>query len=236
MMFRAMSATLKRTIVLFAGGIVGLSAVFPHPLGRRVEFFGEVVAIGLAAGTGTYLSSRTGLRSSVLDAAIAGRPLRPSIALVAQAIGMGIVTTIVLVIADAAIFTPSRPVAHASATSPPVWTGALYALYGGLFEEVVFHYGLLAALVFIAQLLLPSTPSYWLAITVSSLALGLFHVVNEASLLPLTPLVLTRTLVVGAAAGIASGWLYWRRGLEAAIVAHGIMSGLLHVAAPGAFG
>jgi hypothetical protein len=30
-----------------------------------------------------------------------------------------------------------------------------------------------------------------------------------------------------------TGWLYWRRGLEAAMLAHGIASFVLHVAAPG---
>ena len=235
-MFRPTSLPLKRTIVLFAGGIAGVFAVLPHPLSHLGEFFGEVVVIGISASAGTYLTSRAGLRSPALDAALAGRPLRPNMALAAQAIGAGIVITLMLIIADAALFTPSLTAAQLSAPPAPVWTGALYALYGGLFEEVVFHYGLLAAFVFLAQLLLPGTPSYWVAITVSSLALGLFHLVNAAALLPLTALVVTRTLVVGTAGGIASGWLYWRRGLEAAMVAHGIMSLGLHVAAPGAFG
>ena len=231
-----MSLPLKRTIVLFVAGLAGAFAVFPHPLSHLNEFLGEVVVIGISAGAGTYLTLRTGLRSPVLDAMLARGRLRQNMALGSQAIAAGIVTMLILIIADATLFTPSLAAAQLSAPHPPLWTGALYALYGGLFEEVVFHYGLLAACVFLAQLLLPSTRSYWLAITVSSLALGCFHLVNAAALLPLTPLVVTRTLIVGSAGGIACGWLYWRRGLEAAMVAHGIMSFGLHVAAPAAFG
>lgn len=55
---------------------------------------------------GTYLMSRTGLQPCFLDAALAGRPLFPKIAPAAQAIGAGIVITVMLIIADAAIFTP----------------------------------------------------------------------------------------------------------------------------------
>ena len=36
----------------------------------------------------------------------------------------------------------------------------------------------------------------------------------------LTPLVIARTLVLNGLAGVVFGWLYWRRGLLAAMVAH----------------
>ena len=48
---------------------------------------------------------------------------------------------------------------------------------------------------------------------------------------PLTPALITRTIVLNSLAGIAFGWLYWRRGLEAAMLAHFSTDIVLHVIA-----
>jgi membrane protease YdiL (CAAX protease family) len=44
--------------------------------------------------------------------------------------------------------------------------------------------------------------------------------------------VVGRTILVNAAAGLVFGWLYWRRGLEVAMLAHFSADLVLHVAAP----
>ncbi len=53
-----------------------------------------------------------------------------------------------------------------------------------------------------------------------------------AAVLSLTPLVIMRTIMLNGLAGLAFGWLYWRRGLEAAMVSHGAVALILHVAVP----
>ncbi len=45
------------------------------------------------------------------------------------------------------------------------------------------------------------------------------------------PLIM-RTIMLNGLAGLAFGWLYWRRGLEAAMVSHGAVALILHVAVP----
>lgn len=62
------------------------------------------------------------------------------------------------------------------------------------------------------------------------------EVVFHYGLLSVTPLVAACTIVVGAIGGVVTGWLYWRRGLETAMIAHGVVSSALHVVAVGAFG
>lgn len=231
---RELSLPPPRLLLLFIGGLAGVFAVLPHPGSHLGEFLADAVLIGLATGAGTYLAPCTVLQSPVLDAALAGRPFaRRGLALAAQALGVGVVTTLLLLALDTTLFAPRLAAAPAA---PPLWTGALYALAGGLSEEVVFHYGLLAVLAWAAQRVLPATRAYWLAITVTALALGVFHFASTAAVLSLTPLVAMRTLVLSALGGVATGWLYWRRGLEAAMLAHAVVSFALHVAAPGVFG
>ncbi|MCK7526806.1 MAG: hypothetical protein MZV64_59015 [Ignavibacteriales bacterium] len=48
-------------------------------------------------------------------------------------------------------------------------------------------------------------------------------------LIPLTPLVITRAIVLNGLAGIGFGWLYWKRGLEFAMIAHFSADIVLHV-------
>jgi hypothetical protein len=48
-------------------------------------------------------------------------------------------------------------------------------------------------------------------------------------LVPLTPLVIARTVVLNGLLGIIFGWLYWKRGLEAAMISHFSADIVLHV-------
>jgi membrane protease YdiL (CAAX protease family) len=47
--------------------------------------------------------------------------------------------------------------------------------------------------------------------------------------IPLTPLVITRTIILNALVGVVCGWLYWKRGLESAMLAHFSADLVLHV-------
>ena len=66
----------------------------------------------------------------------------------------------------------------------------------------------------------------------ASAVFGLAHLPATDALVALTPLVVTRTMVLVSAAGVVFGWLCWRRGLEAAMVAHGAAALIVHVTVP----
>ena len=58
---------------------------------------------------------------------------------------------------------------------------------------------------------------------------GLGHLPATATFLPLTPLVITRAILLNGIGGMIFGWLYWKRGLEAAMVSHFSADIVLHV-------
>ena len=66
----------------------------------------------------------------------------------------------------------------------------------------------------------------------SALLFGAGHLPTTATLMPLTPLVITRALLLNGLGGIVFGWLYWKRGLLAAMLAHFSADIVLHVIAP----
>ncbi|MFC6976650.1 type II CAAX prenyl endopeptidase Rce1 family protein [Halomicroarcula sp. GCM10025709] len=60
----------------------------------------------------------------------------------------------------------------------------------------------------------------WAAIVVSAVLFGVGHLPALAQSVSLTPALIARTVLLNAVAGVLFGWLYWRRSLEAAMVAH----------------
>jgi hypothetical protein len=100
-------------------------------------------------------------------------------------------------------------------------------LYGGLTEEILLRWGFMTFLVWLAWRVLqkgagPPKPGFIVfAISASALAFGIGHLPIASMLaggltLPLTIYVITANSIFG----IIAGFLYWRRGLEAAMIAH----------------
>ena len=52
------------------------------------------------------------------------------------------------------------------------------------------------------------------------------------SLTALTPMVIVRAIVLNAVGGIIFGWLYWKKGLESAMISHFSADIVLHVIVP----
>lgn len=76
----------------------------------------------------------------------------------------------------------------------------------------------------------PRRSVLWVAIIVIAVAFGLAHLPATVAIgLPLDALVVTRAIALNGIGGIAFGWLYWRRGLESAMVAHFSADLVLHV-------
>ncbi len=84
----------------------------------------------------------------------------------------------------------------------------------------------------IARRQAPAAATVWVAIVIVSALFGLGHLPMTARLTPLTPIVIIRAIVRNGIAGVLFGWLYWRRGLEAAMIAHFATDLVLHVLLP----
>ena len=66
----------------------------------------------------------------------------------------------------------------------------------------------------------------------AALLFGLSHLPTAFGVVPLTPVVWTYAIVLNGICGMVFGWLYWRKGLEAAMVAHFLVDIVLHVIGP----
>lgn len=96
-------------------------------------------------------------------------------------------------------------------------------LYGGITEEILIRFGLMTLLVWIINRLSGSLANgvYFAGILLASFlfAIGHFPVVFTSIANP-PAVLLTYVFLGNTVAGVFYGWLYWRKGLEAAFIAH----------------
>jgi hypothetical protein len=98
--------------------------------------------------------------------------------------------------------------------------------YGGITEELMLRWGFMSVVACGVRGLTgrgsaPIAPAkMWSAILLAAIVFGIGHLPAVHTLVPLTAVIVTRTVLLNALAGVAFGWLFWRRGLEVAMVAH----------------
>jgi len=105
-----------------------------------------------------------------------------------------------------------------------VWQTLLASFYGGITEEILMRLFLMTLFVWMGMKLLkqkkPSSTVVVISIFLAAIIFGLGHLPITASLTTITPLVISRAIILNGIGGIIFGWLYWKKGLESAIIAH----------------
>lgn len=125
------------------------------------------------------------------------------------------------------LFKPYLPEGlQAHAGSRDGWTTVLGIFYGGITEEILLRWGLMSLLVIVLWKVFqrrkeqPTASVFWVSILISSLLFAIGHIGATAMAAPLTAVVLTRMMLLNGIGGIVFGWLYWKKGLEIAMVSH----------------
>lgn len=99
-------------------------------------------------------------------------------------------------------------------------------LYGGLTEEIMLRWGVMAGLAWLLHKLFARRAAQapaWVVALAAVLAAGLFaagHLPAVMAMGELDAAMVARTLTLNMVAGLVYGWLFWRNTLEAAMAAH----------------
>lgn len=196
-----------------------------------LQFLQGLLLAAVAAWTGVRFAPRVGLDAPWLRGFAEGRD-RPagfgSMAIEALAIGS------VTVIAVTFALLPLRGAVPATLWTPPVpgfWTRLTGAFYGGTVEEILVRWGLLSALFVLARR--AGIDGFWPANVAAALIFGALHLPGlRLSHVALTGPVIVSVLAGNGVFGIVLGWLFRRRGLESAMLAHGASDVWLHALLP----
>lgn len=212
----------------------------------------SAVVLLVAAGAGLWVARRIGLGAPYLEAWLHGRRregLPPVRSIVAPALFWAVVTGLLAFSVDA-VFVHAlgvrfpAPEIHAR-IDVAWWRSGLASFWAPIYEETLDRLFLLSL---VAWLLMAAfrvrsrggegggsrgrTAALWTANLATALFFGWYHISNEALFGPVPHLVAVRTILIILPVGLAFGYLYWKRGLEAAILAHFAIDLLVHVVRP----
>ncbi len=203
----------------------------------------NAVIFGIATGIGLLVAYRIGLGAPILEAWTAGQPVRDRIkSILVPSIVLGVIAGLLVIALDVLVFAPTVQAELGNlqrltdpAIKPPAWQGLLASLYGAIDEEILMRLFLLSLLAFFGKFVShtpdgrPTLGVLWTANILVAILFGLGHLPITSALAPLTPLIVTRAIVLNGVAGIAFGYLYFTRGLESAMLAHFSTDIVLHV-------
>jgi hypothetical protein len=155
----------------------------------------------------------------------------------------GIAVGVAIVLLDLLLdFVFVFPDLGAGTGNPSAFAGFLASFYGGIGEEVLlrlFFVPFLCLLIIGAMKLLGYANKWkatdnivWVSVIVAAIVFGLGHLPGTAAILPITPPVVLRAVLLNGIGGVVFGWLFFRKGLEFAMISHFSLDIVLHVFLP----
>lgn len=223
------SAGTLGAVTVAVGVLPPISAKMPLPgplwLIMLASVFQSALLVALAVWGGTALAPAVGLRAPGFEAAAIRRPIMP---VLKPQILPGFIGGVLggLLLFASLLLSPPAIAAVQDQFNPPLYARVLY---GGITEEVLLRWGLMTAFTWLAWRFFQGKRGavnpglIWLAIAMSALLFGVGHLPVASYLIgSLNAPVVLFVVGLNATFGLLFGWLFWRRGLESAMVAHAV--------------
>jgi membrane protease YdiL (CAAX protease family) len=189
---------------------------------RLITLINPLIMVIVAIVTGVLLHEKVGLDVPVIRAMIKKEKITNWKSILMYGIAGGIITGIMLVILSK-LFLPVMPAEFVEIGENLQLTLATRFLYGGFAEEIMMRFGLMTFVVWLLYIISGSRRDwiYWIGLLAAAVLFAVAHfpmafqAVEEPS-----ALLLSYILIGNSLGGIIFGWLYWKKGLEAAFAAH----------------
>jgi membrane protease YdiL (CAAX protease family) len=186
---------------------------------------------------GLKLSTHLGLQLPILESIVLKK--KPDInvrSIIQTSMLLGIIAGVVIILLDL-LFTQTGLENLFKEISAPIWQGFLASFYGGISEEIVMRFFFMALIIwilskFIKGKAIENNFVMWLSIIFAAVIFGLGHLPVTMAITTITPLIILRALLLNGIGGVIFGWLYWKKGIESAMIAHFSADIMLHVCYP----
>lgn len=229
---------MRRALILLAAGLVAVTSLALAPLEqsrppglaiddaafRALALINPAVLTIAAIAIGCWLAPKVALDAPIASALAERRPVGP---VLRRQIGPAVIAGVAVAVILVCYGWGSRDWfanAPAAASFQPPLVSKLF--YGGIAEELLLRWGMMTLLVWFAWKLSASrqpVPSwcYWAGAGIAALVFAIGHLPLLYTLIPEPPAPLIGAVMTGnAIPGVIFGWLYWRYGLETAMIAH----------------
>jgi membrane protease YdiL (CAAX protease family) len=216
----------------------------PLPIVLTLQIVQNAILFAIAIFSGLFFAGRVGLGTPILDSITRGESVADRVrSILPLSIILGVVSTLVVLGLEFFYFQPAMlkelgntaSALNLQTSQPAAWKGFLASFYGGIAEEILLRLFVMSLLVWLGGFLSktadgkPTQAVFWIANILAAVLFGLGHLPTTALLVPLTPLVIARAILLNGLIGVACGWLYWKRGLESAMISHFSADLVLHV-------
>jgi hypothetical protein len=232
--------TLRRWQILAIGGLLGVSSLWLVPFEvllpeiqfttglRFLSLIQPALLTLLAIFVGQYLAPKVGLGAPLLDKALEGGSVAVPLGRMLPSAVMAGVASALIIIAFGAYVVPevsraSSLGAQLSAFHMPLLTKLLY---GGITEEILTRWGLVSLFAWLGWRFSgrperPRNSIFWIAIAGSALLFAAGHLPMLMLISPNPQAWLVGAVLLGnTVPGVLFGWLFWKKGIEAAMLAH----------------
>lgn len=198
---------------------------------KLLSLIQPTILLAVAVLVGVALASKVGLSAPAAQAAAGGNNI---ISAIKPQIIPGVVGGLMggaIIVLTFVIWKPFLPLEVLRLTSEfskfvPL---PMRLLYGGITEEILLRWGFMTLLVWTAWRLFQKgqaipKPIYFVgAIAISSIIFGIGHLPIAFILFPeATPALILFIIIGNSIFGLIAGYLYWRKGLESAMIAHAL--------------
>ena len=244
--------------VLLAASVVGGAAVLPYALAfsknsltaeaqakmklpKPVIYLISVVQTGVLMAVASFLgllaARQVGLRMPILEAALADQPVGNALLQILPVTMLAaVLIAILMFFLERKVFMAHLPPELSTLdVRTSLWKRMLACLYGGFDEEVLTRLFLVSGFAWLLGLVwksptgTPANGAFWLAILLAALLFGAGHLPATKAVTKLTPMIVTRALLLNGIPGLVFGYLFWQYGLETAMVAHFFLDIYIHL-------
>ena len=203
----------------------------PFALFVAIQVLQGIVLTFFASWLGLKMGAAVGLDCPFLRAWVYKQPI-PRQQNFLSAAALGLAMGIVVAFLDRFLLMPLQPASVQSLGQNIVWwKGLLASFYGGWTEEILTRLFVMTFFVWLLKKITGSGTAriYSSGIVLAALIFAAAHLPGAAQLSALTVPVLLRVLLLNGLLGIPYGLLFWKKGLEHAMLAHFCTDIILHV-------
>jgi len=233
------ASLLPYLLALFQKIISVRSLPMPLPALITVQVMQNVILFAAFIWLGLVLAPKTGIELPILQRWLYGRVAPPPKNAARIPLISGAALAAILLLIFYAFFLPRIPEWPIGVEAAmPIWKRFLACFYGAINEEIVARLFVLSLILWllikVARQRSPQASPiiFWVA---NLIIAGLFaagHIPAAKVFLPITPLVLVALFTLNGTASLLFGYLCWKRGLEAAMLAHFSTDFTLHIIGP----
>lgn len=212
-------------------------AGIPLPVVLTVNTISQTIMLFVLVLIGERCMRRTGLGAPIIEAWLHKKEI-PAFQKnwIWLAIGIAFIGSVLVLALDTFIFMPNIVIPEGAVAETVWWQGLLAMFYGGFTEELMVRF---FGMTFIVWLLAIITKKYresipplyfYLGIILAALIFGIGHLPATIQIFgELSTILLVRALLLNGLLGLWFGYLYWKKGLEYAFIAHMSADIFLHV-------